>query len=51
MPEEYSIEIETTGGYQTKKKYNAIVKMTSREFLALVEKVLDYTDDLPEQTA
>lgn len=42
--EKFNIEIETTGDYKTKKKFNKEVEMTDREFLGLVEIILDFLD-------
>lgn len=44
MKEEYDIEIESKGGYDSKKEFRKRVNMTEREYLALVNRVLDFID-------
>lgn len=43
--EQFKIEIETTGNYETKKEFNVRVELTDRQYLALVGVVLDFLDN------
>ncbi len=49
MPEEYKLEIETTGDYKTKKEFNLTLKLTARQYLKLVEVILDYEDKVSKE--
>lgn len=48
MKEEYKIEIESTGEYKTKKEFNKILSLTEREYLSLIEVILDFLDTKDE---
>ena len=41
----FKIEIETTGNYETKKEFNIQVELSDRQYLALVGAVLDFLDN------